>query len=290
MSGLLFVGGGFVPGTILMDALTPKEIMERVSDSSIPKATGSFWKLFILSVLAGAFIALGAQASLMGAYNLLADSETFGLGKLVMGAIFPVGLMLVIMCGAELFTGNCMMVVGIMDKKIRWASIWRNWAIVYAGNFVGAILIVLCIFISDFWHSRDGLLGAITVKTAVGKCNMGFIKAVVLGILCNVLVCLAVWMATGSPQTIGKIFACWFVVGLFVLSGFEHSIANMYFIPAGILASGQEAFLQIQGLDISGLTWGAFFIRNLLPVTIGNILGGSLFVGATYWLTYRKLI
>jgi formate/nitrite transporter len=289
MSGL-FIGGGPVPETIFMDALTPKEIMEKVSDSSVPKATGSFGKLFILSILAGVFIALGAQASLMGSYNLLADPDTFGLGKLVMGAIFPVGLMIVIMCGAELFTGNCMMVIGALDKKICWSSIWRNWTIVYAGNFVGAILIVLCIFISDFSYSSDGLLGAITVKTAVGKCNMGFIKAVVMGILCNVLVCLAIWMATGSPQTIGKIFACWFVVGLFVLSGFEHSIANMYFVPAGILASGQEAFLQLPDLDISGLTWGAFFIRNLFPVTIGNILGGSLFVGATYWLTYRKLI
>lgn len=196
-----------------MDALTPKEIMEKVSDSSVPKANGSFWKLFLLSVLAGAFIALGAQASLMGAYNMLAESEMYGLGKLVMGAIFPVGLMLVIICGAELFTGNCMMVIGALDKKTLWASIWRNWAIIYAGNFAGSLLIVLCIAGSDFWYSSEGLLGAITVKTAVGKCSMGFVNAVVLGILCNLLVCLAVWMATGSQQIIGKIFACWFVIG-----------------------------------------------------------------------------
>ncbi len=273
----------------LMDALTPKEIMEKVSDSAISKSTGSFGKIFILSVLAGAFIALGAQASLMGSYNLLADSGTLGLGRLVMGAIFPVGLMLVIMCGAELFTGNCLMVVGALDKKINWSAIWKNWVIVYFGNFIGALLIVFCIVISDFWDSSEGLLGAITVRTAVTKCNMGFVKAVILGILCNLLVCLAVWMATGSPQTIGKIFACWFVVGLFVLSGFEHSVANMYFIPAGIIASGQEAFLQLPNQGMDNLTWGAFLIRNLLPVTIGNVLGGSLFVGATYWLTYRKL-
>ena len=263
--------------------------MEKQSDASVAKANGGVLKLFILGILAGAFIAFGAQASLMASFNLTSDAATFGVGKVVMGAVFPVGLMMVVMCGAELFTGNCLMVIGVLDRKIKWGAMFRNWAIVYVGNFVGSMLIVLCIYYSGLWDSGAGLLGAVTVKTAVGKCNLTFGRAVILGILCNVLVCLAVWMATGSQQTVGKIFAIWFCIGLFIVSGFEHSIANMYFIPAGILASGNDAYVQLLDLDISGLSVYSFIVRNLIPVTIGNILGGSLFVGATYWLTYRKL-
>lgn len=268
--------------------MKPQEITEIISHAAISKAESSLPKLIILSVMAGIFIALGAQASLMGSYNLLADADTFGIGRLLMACIFPVGLMLVILCGAELFTGNCLMVIGIYDKRIKWAGLLRNWIIVYLGNFLGALLIVLAIASSDFWSNSEGLLGAVTIKTAAAKCSMGFGKAVILGILCNFLVCLAIWMATGAAETTGKILSCWFVIGLFVLSGFEHSVANMYFIPAGIIASGNEAYAGIAGLDISFLTWGAFIVKNLLPVTIGNIIGGSLFVGTTYWLSYKK--
>ena len=271
-----------------MNALTPPEILEKVSDSAIPKASGGFMKLFVLGILAGAFIAFGAQASLMASFNLTSEAATFGVGKVVMGAVFPVGLMMVVLCGAELFTGNCLMVIGAWDKKIKWSGIWRNWAIVYIGNLVGSLLLVLCIYWSGLWDCGAGLLGAVTVKTAVGKCGLSFGKAVILGILCNIMVCMAVWMATGSQQTIGKIFAIWFCIGLFIVSGFEHSVANMYFIPAGILAAGNDAYVQLLGLDVSGLNVGAFLLKNLLPVTIGNIIGGSLFVGGGYWLAYRK--
>ena len=270
-----------------MAALTPKEIMLKQSDGSVAKAEGGIWKLFVLGILAGAFIAFGAQASLMGSFNLTSNPETFGVGKVVMGAIFPVGLMMVVMCGAELFTGNCLMIIGVMDKKIRVAQMIRNWIIVYIGNFVGSMAVVCGMAVSGLWNSGGGLLGAMTVKTAVGKCSLDFGSAVVLGIFCNVLVGLAVWMATGSGETIGKIFAIWFCIGLFIVSGFEHSVANMYFIPAGIIASGNDAFVQLLDLDTSVLTVGNFLIRNLLPVTIGNIIGGSLFVGVTYWGCYR---
>ncbi len=272
-----------------MTALSPQEIMNKQSDASVGKANGGILKLFLLGILAGAFIAFGAQASLMGSFNLTSNPETFGIGKVVMAAIFPVGLMMVVMCGAELFTGNCLMVIGALDKKIKWASIWRNWAIVYIGNLVGSLLIVLCIYYSGLWDCSGGLLGAVTVKTAVSKCGLSFGRAIILGILCNILVCLAVWMAAGSQETVGKIFAIWFCIGLFIVSGFEHSVANMYFIPVGMLAAGNDAYVNLLGLDTSGLTIFNFVIRNLLPVTIGNILGGSLFVGATYWVSYRKL-
>ncbi len=272
-----------------MAALSPAEILQKQSDASVGKANGGLLKLFLLAIMAGGFIAFGACGSLMASFNLTSDPATFGIGKILMGSVFPVGLMMVVMCGAELFTGNCLMVIGALDKKIRWGQIWRNWAIVYVGNFIGSILIVLCAQISGMWESGGGLLGAMTVKTAIGKCGIDFFTAIVMGICCNVLVCLAIWMATGAGDTIGKIFAIWFCISLFIICGFEHSVANMYFIPAGMLAAGNDAYVSLLSLDISGLTMFNFAIGNLLPVTIGNIIGGSLFVGATYWLSYRKL-
>ncbi len=270
-----------------MTALTPREIMIKQSEGSVPKAEGSTGKLFVLAMLAGAFIALGAQASLMASFNLTSDPATFGIGKVVMGAVFPVGLMMVVLCGAELFTGNCLMVIGILDKRIRISQMLRNWVIVYIGNLVGSLIIVFCIAYSGLWDSGAGLLGAVTVKTAVGKCSLSFGRAVILGVFCNFLVCLAVWMATGSQETIGKIFAIWFCIGLFIISGFEHSVANMYFIPAGMIAAGNDTYVSLLGLDTGSLTLFGFLIKNLLPVTIGNIIGGSIFVGVTYWGCYR---
>ncbi len=270
-----------------MTALTPREIMIKQSEGSVAKATGSFGKLFVLGMMAGAFIALGAQGSLMASFNLTSDPSTFGIGKVVMGAVFPVGLMMVVMCGAELFTGNCLMIIGTLDKRIRVSQMLRNWVIVYVGNLAGSLVIVFCIAYSGLWDSGAGLLGAMTVKTAVGKCSLSFGKAVVLGVFCNFLVCLAVWMAAGSQETIGKIFAIWFCIGLFIVSGFEHSVANMYFIPAGMMAAGNETYVSMLGLDTSSLTMFGFLIRNLLPVTIGNIIGGSFFVGAVYRWCYK---
>ena len=152
-----------------MTALTPREIMIKQSDGSVAKAEGSIGKLFLLAMMAGAFIALGAQGSLMASFNLTSDPSTFGIGKVVMGAVFPVGLMMVVICGAELFTGNCLMIIGTLDKKIRLSGLLRNWAIVYLGNLAGSLIIVLAIAYSGLWDSGEGLLGAVTVKTAVGS-------------------------------------------------------------------------------------------------------------------------
>ncbi|NLD20294.1 MAG: formate/nitrite transporter family protein [Clostridiales bacterium] len=269
--------------------LTSQEIYEKMSGSAVTKAEGTFLRLLIMGILAGAYIAFGAEASSMASFNLIANPGTFGLGKLAAAIVFPVGLMLVLLCGAELFTGNCLMVCGIADKRISTSAMLRNWAIVYIGNLIGALLIVFMMSLSGLWESGGGLLGAITVKTAASKAGLSFGKAFILGILCNWLVCLAVWMAAGSKEFIGKIFAILFCVGAFVLSGFEHSVANMYFIPAGIAASGNEAFVAAAGVDISGLNVYGFLVKNLLPVTLGNIVGGSLFVGMAYWLVNKKL-
>ncbi|MBR1993913.1 MAG: formate/nitrite transporter family protein [Firmicutes bacterium] len=271
-----------------MKALTSKEILDKVSDSSINKAGGSFKTIFLLAILAGAYIAIGGFASTMASYNLTSDPATFGLGRLVSGCVFPVGLMMVVLCGAELFTGNCLMVTGVADKKIRLGGMFRNWAIVYIGNLIGALIFAYFVFYTDSLDASNGLLGAMVIKTAIGKVNLDFGKAVVLGIMCNWLVCLAVWMATGAQATVSKIFASFFIILPFVIGGFEHCVANMYFIPVGMMAATNEAYVNVLGLDVSSLTVGAFVLKNLVPVTIGNIIGGSGFVGMMYWLIHRK--
>lgn len=272
-----------------MSALTTGEILEKVSDSGIAKAEGKTLRLLIWALLAGAYIAFGAQASQMVSFNLLADPDSLGVGRLVSAAVFPVGLMMVVLCGAELFTGNCLMIIGVLDRKIRISGMLRNWVLVYLGNFLGALLVVALMKSTGLWETGSGLLGASVIKTAQAKVQLSFGQAFVRGILCNWLVCLAVWMSTGARETVSKIFAIWFCIGLFVISGFEHSIANMYFIPAGIAAAADSGLTQLAGCDVSVLTVGNFLVKNLLPVTLGNILGGGLFVGMVYWFTGRKL-
>lgn len=272
-----------------LSALTTGEILEKVSDSGIAKAEGKTLRLLIWALLAGAYIAFGAQASQMVSFNLLADPESLGVGRLVSAAVFPVGLMMVVLCGAELFTGNCLMIIGVLDRKIRISGMLRNWVLVYLGNFLGALLVVALMKSTGLWETGSGLLGASVIKTAQAKVQLSFGQAFVRGILCNWLVCLAVWMSTGARETVSKIFAIWFCIGLFVISGFEHSIANMYFIPAGIAAAADSGLAQLAGCDVSVLTVGNFLVKNLLPVTLGNILGGGLFVGMVYWFTGRKL-
>ena len=272
-----------------LSALTTGEILEKVSDSGIAKAEGKTLRLLIWALLAGAYIAFGAQASQMVSFNLLADPDSLGVGRLVSAAVFPVGLMMVVLCCAELFTGNCLMIIGVLDRKIRISGMLRNWVLVYLGNFLGALLVVALMKSTGLWETGSGLLGASVIKTAQAKVQLSFGQAFVRGILCNWLVCLAVWMSTGARETVSKIFAIWFCIGLFVISGFEHSIANMYFIPAGIAAAADSGLAQLAGCDVSVLTVGNFLIKNLLPVTLGNILGGGLFVGMVYWFTGRKL-
>lgn len=272
-----------------LSALTTGEILEKVSDSGIAKAEGKTSRLLIWALLAGAYIAFGAQASQMVSFNLLADPDSLGVGRLVSAAVFPVGLMMVVLCGAELFTGNCLMIIGVLDRKIRISGMLRNWVLVYLGNFLGALLVVSLMKSTGLWETGSGLLGASVIKTAQAKVQLSFGQAFVRGILCNWLVCLAVWMSTGARESVSKIFAIWFCIGLFVISGFEHSIANMYFIPAGIAAAADSGLAQLAGCDVSVLTVGNFLVKNLLPVTLGNILGGGLFVGMVYWFTGRKL-
>jgi len=260
------------------------EIIETVSGVGVAKASGSFRRLFVLGILAGVYIAFASAASNMAAFNLLADPATYGLGRLLAGAIFPGGLILVILAGAELFTGNTMMLLPLTRRKISLAGLLWNWCIVYTGNFIGAIFIAGLIVYSQL-NIGGPLLGGVTIRIAAFKCGLTFSEAFILGILCNWLVCLAIWMTMSAKDVQGKIMAAYLPIWLFVTAGFEHSIANMYFIPAGLLAKANSAWLEAANLSqeaLASLTWTNFFYANLLPVTLGNIIGGGVFVALAY--------
>jgi len=250
--------------------------------------------MIILGFLAGAFIAFAAEGSNMASFNLLARPETYGLGKVLAGAVFGTGLMMVLIAGGELFTGNTMIIAGVLEKKVSIKAMLKNWFFVYVGNFIGSIFIVYMMNQSGLFSSGDSMLGAVTIKIAAYKVGLTFTQAFFLGIMCNWLVCLAVWMAYGAKDMAGKIFAIFFPIWLFITSGFEHSVANMYYIPAGILAKGNKtlvdaaATLGVTPEKLNHLNWEAFFTKNLIPVTLGNIVGGGIFVAAVYWFVYIK--
>ena len=271
--------------------LKPAEILDVTIETSINKSGGSIAKLSILGFLAGAFIAFAAAASNTAAFNLLMAPETFGLGKVLAGSVFTAGLIMVVLAGGELFTGNVLIFAAVLEKKVSPAQMLRNWVIVYIANLLGALAVALMVYYSGQLSGGDSMLGAFTVKAAAGKVGLSFGKAFILGILCNWLVCIAVWISFGASSVGSKIAGMFFPIWLFVTSGFEHSVANMYFIPAGILAKGNEAFTALSGLSaeqIGSLTWSGFFIDNLIPVTLGNIVGGGVFVAMAYWLAFKK--
>ena len=274
-----------------MKVLKPNEILDQTSEIGVGKARGKTLKLLILSILAGAFIAFAAQGSTYASFNLLKNPDTLGIGKLITGLAFTPGIIFVVIAGAELFTGNSLMLVSLFDRKINLKELLRAWGIVYLGNLIGSILIAFLVSKSGQWAAANGDLAARTILTANSKVNLDFSKAFVLGILCNWLVCVGVWMSFGADSQVGKMLSVFFPIMLFVISGFEHSVANMYYIPAGIFAKSNPEFIEAAKLtlnELSNLNWGGFIIHNLIPVTLGNIVGGGLFVSAAYWLSFRK--
>lgn len=274
--------------------LTPAEIAKATIKTGIKKSKTSIVNMILLGILAGAFIGFAAEGSNMAAFNLLAKPETYGLGKTLAGAIFGTGLMLVLIAGGELFTGNTLIFAAVLDKKVSLKGMLRNWFFIYLGNLIGSLLIAYFMNESGLFTSGANMLGAVTIKTAAYKVGLTFTQAFILGIMCNWLVCLAVWMCYGAKDIAGKILAVFFPIWLFITSGFEHSVANMYYIPAGILAKGNQALVEAAGVlgvtpeKLGHLTWEAFFTKNLIPVTLGNIVGGSIFVGAVYWFVYIR--
>lgn len=274
--------------------LTPSEITEVTIQTGIKKSKITRINMIILGILAGVFIAFAAEGSNMASFNLLAKADTYGLGKVLAGAVFGTGLMLVLIAGGELFTGNTMIIAGVLDRKVSIKAMLKNWFYVYVGNFIGSIFIAYMMNEAGLFHSGDSMLGAVTIKIAAYKVGLTFTQAFFLGIMCNWLVCLAVWMAYGAKDMTGKIFAIFFPIWLFITSGFEHCVANMYYIPAGIMAKSNKeltdaaALLGVTPEKLNHLNWETFLTANLFPVTLGNIIGGGIFVGAVYWYVYIK--
>jgi formate transporter len=268
----------------------PADMARRGEESGVKKANLDFISMFALAVLAGAFISLGAIFATVTWTNP-GTSIPWGWGRLIGGIAFSLGLILVIVGGAELFTGNNLIVMAWASRRISTLKVYRNWVIVYYGNFVGAIATAGVVFLGRHYMMAGGALGTTALNIGLAKVSMDFFQALVLGILCNVLVCLAVWLTYSARNTFGKILAIIFPISAFVAAGFEHCIANMYFIPFALFIKmgAPDTFWQAIGASpasYQNLTWVSFFLKNLLPVTIGNMIGGVFFVALVYWSVY----
>ncbi|HIU85861.1 TPA: formate/nitrite transporter family protein [Candidatus Spyradomonas excrementavium] len=273
------------------DCMTPNSVAHELADNVMPaKANFRKSKTFVLAIAAGALIAFGAQVSLT-VMTGTAENLSWGIAKLVGAMTFATGLMMVVLTGAELFTGNVMMTFSVIEKKTSLAKLLRNWSIVYFGNFVGSILIALLIYYSGCSHNSHEALGVLSLTTAYQKVNLTFVEAFTRGILCNWLVCLAIWMASSSKFVIGKIFAIFFPIMTFVASGYEHSIANMFFLTNGIFAKHTAAIVAASGLSadqLATLNMKTIFTANLIPVTLGNMVGAIVFVVLLFWTAYLR--
>ena len=261
------------------DAYAPKEIAERVEAIGVAKARLPLITQIALGVLAGGFIGLGAL------YYTLVTSDAnlnFAASRLLGGLTFSLGLILVIVAGAELFTGNNFLVLAWASRRITTTELLRNWLVIYCANFAGALGLVLLVLLSNHWQMNGSAVGIHAVRIAVAKASLPFWDAFIRGVLCNILVCLGVWLALAGRSVIDKIFAIIFPISAFVAAGFEHSVANMYFIPLGVLLNDK---LTVTGAE--NLTWFGLG-SNLLPVTLGNIVGGGVMVALVYHLVYRR--
>lgn len=268
----------------------PAQIIDNNIQAGINKANLPKLKMILLGIIAGMFIAFGGEASSLAMHGI----KDVGLARTVAGAIFPCGLMLIVLVGGELFTGNCLISMAVFSKKVPCYKMILNLFIVYFSNMIGAAFVAFCVCYCGQFDYTNGGLGAFTIKVALGKVNLPPEKAFVSGILCNILVCLAIFMAGSAKDVAGKILAIFFPIWVFVISGFEHCVANMYYIPAGIFAAQNDVYVakaqdlygitseQIESLCVSG------FVNNLFPVTIGNIAGGMFFVGLIFFSIHKS--
>ena len=274
-----------------IDAYSPAQMAARVEKAGITQGNMDPPSPLILAMLAGAFIAFGAA---LYTFVLHDTTLTLGLSRLLGGLVFCLGLILVIVAGAELFTGNNLIAMAYVSRKVTGRQLLQNWVIVFIGNLLGALIIVLFIYLSNHLKTAGGALSLFALKIAVSKVNLTFMEALVRGILCNLLVCLAVWLCFSGRSVTDKILAILFPITAFVAMGFEHCVATMYFIPAGLVIANDSTLLDsalklsTQPLAMDNLTTGAFLWNNLLPVTLGNMIGGGFFVGAVYWVVYLR--
>ncbi len=288
---------------VRIDALLPQEMATRAEYLGVRKAEMPFLKMFMLAVLAGAFISLGAIfATTVSAGGMALTSLDgtvafntglpYGVTRLLTGFAFSLGLILVVVGGAELFTGNNLIVMAWANGKVTGRALLRNWVVVYLGNFVGSLGTVVLMFLTQQYTFGANSVGIAALKIGVAKVDLTFIQAVALGILANGLVCLAVWLTYSARSTLDKIVAIIFPITAFVAAGFEHSIANMYFIPYALFIKDFDPiFVTTIGdkvANLDRLTWQAFLVNNLIPVTIGNIIGGAVLVAAVYWAIFLR--
>ena len=273
-----------------MDSLLPSEMAQKAEEVGIAKAKMGLSKTLVLAILAGAFIAFGAAFSTTATAGSV---MSFGVTKVLGGITFSLGLILVIVGGAELFTGNNLIVMAWANKKVSTALVLRNWFLVYVGNMIGAVAIALLVFFSKQYLFGKGTVMINMMNIALAKCQTGFISGIALGILCNVLVCLAVWLCFSAKTVTGKVISIIFPITAFVACGFEHCIANMYFVPLGMLIKtfgGEEAYaiMESNNVNYDALNISEFITNNLIPVTIGNVIGGAVLVGMVYWFVFLR--
>jgi formate transporter len=270
------------------DALPPQQMAQRAEEVGVAKAGLDAATTFVLAVLAGAFIAMGAVFATVATAD--GAALPYGVSRLLAGVTFSLGLILVVVAGAELFTGNNLIVMAWASRRISTARLLRNWALVYAGNLAGAIATAGLVYAAKQYEFGKGAVGVQALGIAATKTGLGWGQALVLGALCNALVCLAVWLCYSARSVADKVLAIVPPIAAFVAAGFEHSVANMYFIPYGLFVKTNAAFVASQPghPDLSQLTWRRFAVDNLVPVTLGNVVGGALMVGAIYWFVYLR--
>ena len=270
---------------------TPPQIVAANMNAAKSKTELSLGRMILLGIFAGMFIAGGASASSLAMHAI----SNVGLARLVAGTIFPVGLMMIVLVGGELFTGDCLMIMGCVHGKFSVSKMVKVLTVVYLSNLLGSLIFAGLVYASGQYNYTNGLLGAFTIKVAMGKVNLSFGAAVASGILCNIFVCMAVLMATAARDISGKIWGIFFPILTFIVSGYEHCVANMYYIPAGIFAKASSTYASLAmesygytTLQLDSLNWANFVVKNLIPVTIGNILGGMVFVGLPLYLIHRQ--
>lgn len=269
-----------------MNFFSPAEVAKNYIATGKSKVSLAVSKMLVLGILAGMFIAFGGIASTTVSVSIPLPS----VAKLVGAAVFPGGLTMVLLAGSELFTGNCLLTIPLLEKEIRLTQMLKSWVVVYIGNFIGSCLVGAAVTYSHQLGLFGNGLAVSVISTAVGKVSLTFGDAFLRGILCNILVCIAVWISFAAKDVAGKVIGLFFPILFFVSCGFEHSVANMYYISAGIFAKSVPAFAQAAaeaGVDFAALTWGSGLVKNLLPVTLGNIVGGAG-LGCVYWFCYLR--
>ena len=256
---------------------SPQEIANICVNRGINKIQQTKLKIFILSIVGGFFV--GGSSILS---NICSYGYTDGIAQFYSGLVFPIGIMAVNYSGAELFTTNCLLTIPCFTRDITWLNMLLNWLITFVGNFIGAFIMSLLVVYSHVPNLFETNLSQVMIKVGIDKCSLGFGEALVKGLLCNFYNCLAEWVSLGGKDLRSALLGLWTPVFLFASCNLEHSVANMYYIPAGLFTSYEY------GLDRAKLNWGRFFYKNLIPVTLGNILGGGGLVGIVYWFIYLK--